>query len=181
MANLIAIVDSNDNVTGYDEKQKVHVEGMLHRAFSIFVFNSDGKLMLHQRALGKYHSPGLWTNTCCSHLPAGMEMEQAVHQRLMEEMGFDVDLEFIEKFHYRIDFDNGLTENEIDHIYIGFYDDHPKPNASEVEHYEWIDLPDLKKDIELNPQKYTYWLKHIMKYHYTDLLVALEKNQKLQR
>jgi isopentenyl-diphosphate delta-isomerase len=178
MNNLIATVDKNDRVTGYDEKQKVHVEGLLHRAFSIFIFNSAGELMMHQRALMKYHSPGLWTNTCCSHLPEGLDMEQATHLRLMEEMGFDAELKFVEKFHYRIDFDNGLTENEIDHIYIGFFDGDPKPDADEVESYAWMTLPNLKADIEANPQKYTYWLKHIMEHYYSELCHALAKYQK---
>ncbi len=173
MNNLIALVDTNDKVTGYDEKQKVHLEGLLHRAFSIFVFNSKGELMVHQRALEKYHSPGLWTNTCCSHLPEGMEMEEATHRRLVEEMGFDVELAYVDKFHYRIDFDNGLTENEIDHIYIGFFDGLPNPNAQEVESYEWISLYDLQRDVKANPHKYTYWLKHILAHHYDTLESAL--------
>lgn len=169
MTDIIALVNENDEVIGFDEKQKVHIDGLLHRAFSIFVFNSEGKLMLHQRALSKYHSPGLWTNTCCSHLPQGTNMDNAVHQRLVEEMGFDAELEFVTKFKYRASFNNGVTENEIDHIYVGFYDGLPKPNAQEVESYAWITLPDLKRDIEANPQKYTYWLKHIVEYHYDEL------------
>ena len=169
MTGIIALVNKNDDVIGFEEKGKVHIEGLLHRAFSIFVFNKAGELMIHQRALSKYHTPGLWTNTCCSHLPKGMTMDDAVHQRLMDEMGFDVDLQYITKFQYRASFDNGLTENEIDHIYVGFYDGLPKPNPHEVENYAWIALPELKSDIEVNPQKYTYWLKHIIEHHYDDV------------
>ncbi|MDX9847058.1 MAG: isopentenyl-diphosphate Delta-isomerase [Tenuifilaceae bacterium] len=174
MSGSIALVDKHDRVIGYGEKYDVHKEGLLHRAFSIFVFNSANELMIHQRAHEKYHSPGLWTNTCCSHLPKGSEMDQAIHVRLLDEMGFDTPLHFVEKFHYRIDFDNGLTENEIDHIYIGFYEDNPHPNSIEVANYKLITMQNLKEDIAKNPDNYTYWLKHIMAHHYQQILDAVE-------
>ncbi len=174
MSGSIALVDKHDKVIGYGEKHDVHKEGLLHRAFSIFVFNSANELMIHQRAHEKYHSPGLWTNTCCSHLPKGSEMNEAIHIRLLDEMGFDTTLHFVEKFHYRIDFDNGLTENEIDHIYIGFYEDNPNPNAEEVANYKWITMQNLRYDIAKNPDSYTYWLKHIMAHHYHQIVDAVE-------
>ena len=173
--NRIALVNQNDEIIGFAEKQEAHLKDFMHRAFSIFVFNSEGELMLHQRAFDKYHSPGLWTNTCCSHLPEGMEMEEAVHVRLREEMGFDVELQYLTKFHYRIEFSNGLIENEIDHIYVGFYNELPNPDPSEVAGYKWMSLPELKLDIDLNPDNYTYWLKHIIHNHYEDLDCALQQ------
>jgi isopentenyl-diphosphate Delta-isomerase len=175
MKDLIALVNPNDEITRFAEKQMVHIEGLLHRAFSVFVFNSQGELMIHQRAHEKYHSPSLWTNTCCSHLPPGMEMEEAVHSRLIDEMGFDTQLKFVEKFHYKIEFDNGLTENEIDHIYVGLYDGKPFPNNDEVAGYKWISLPDLKEDIGKNPDQYTYWFKYIIDNHYNSLVQELVK------
>lgn len=173
--NRIALVNQNDEIIGYAEKHEAHKRDLMHRAFSIFIFNSEGLLMLQQRAFDKYHSPGLWTNTCCSHLPEGMEMEQAIHVRLIEEMGFDVDLQYLTKFHYRVEFSNGLTENEIDHIFVGFYNEQPNPDSSEVSGYKWISLPELKQDIEMNSDSYTYWLKHIIKNHYDELDCALQQ------
>lgn len=172
MDNLIAIVNPNDEVIGFSDKASVHRKGLLHRAFSIFVFNSNEELMLHSRANDKYHSPGLWTNTCCSHLPDGMEMDQATHIRLDEEMGFDTDLQYVTKFHYRIEFGNGLIENEIDHIYVGYYDGIPNPDPVEVSGYKWMTLHDIKKDIDDYPDNYTYWLKHIIKHHFEELVSA---------
>lgn len=174
MRSSIALVDANNKIIGFAEKHDVHAKGLLHRAFSIFVFNHANELMLHQRAHEKYHSPGLWTNTCCSHLPQGMEMDEAIHTRLLDEMGFDTQLDFVDKFHYRIDFENGLIENEIDHIYIGAYSENPTPNPNEVADYKWVTLPTLKEDIAKIPHKYTYWLKHIMSNHYEELITAVE-------
>lgn len=173
MDNLIALVNPNDEVIGFSDKNSVHIAGELHRAFSIFVFNSKGELMLHKRALDKYHSPGLWTNTCCSHLPKGMKMEEASHTRLFEEMGFDTEMQYVTKFHYRVEFGNGLIENEIDYIYIGLYNENPNPNPTEVAEYKWMALHDVSKDIDLNPDNYTYWVKHIFKNHLSELQAAL--------
>jgi isopentenyl-diphosphate delta-isomerase len=169
MESFIATVNSNDEIVDFKPKYEVHRKGLLHRAFSIFVFNAKGEVLLQQRAFGKYHSPGLWTNTCCSHLPENLSMEETVHQRLVEEMGFDTELNFVGKFHYQVDFDNGLTENEIDHIFIGFYNNNPKPNPDEVANYKWISLNDLLEDVEQKPNNYTYWLKHILE-NYISLL-----------
>ena len=175
MENLIAEVNCNDEIIKYSEKSYVHHKGLLHRAFSIFAVNYRGEVLLHKRAYEKYHSPGLWTNTCCSHLSEGMEMEDAIHLRLREEMGFDTDLQYVGKFHYKAEFNNGLVENEIDHIYIGLYNDNPTPNPEEVADYRWCNLDELKRDIEKNPNIYTYWLKHIVKHHWALLENSIQQ------
>jgi isopentenyl-diphosphate delta-isomerase len=166
---LIALVDSNDNIIGYDEKLKVHEEGSLHRAFSVFVFNANGELLLQQRAHEKYHSPGLWTNTCCSHLLEGLTMESCVHDRLAFEMGFDCPITYKFKFTYHTPFDNGLTEHETDHVYFAKWEGMPSFNKDEVADFKWIAIPDLKKDMKNHPGKYTYWFKYIMKHHENEL------------
>ncbi|MDA3893130.1 MAG: isopentenyl-diphosphate Delta-isomerase [Salinivirgaceae bacterium] len=159
---LIALVDTNDNITGYDHKLKVHEKGTLHRAFSIFIFNKKGKMLIHQRAHEKYHSPGLWTNTCCSHLLENMNMEACVHDRLQHEMGFDADVDFQFKFTYRETFGSGLTEHETDHVYFGEWEGLPHPNPDEVADFTWVKVDDLIKLISEFPEQYTYWFKHIM-------------------
>lgn len=166
MENLIALVDINDKVIGYDDKMVVHRKGLLHRAFSIIVFNNKGQILLQRRALGKYHSAGLWTNTCCSHLHKEVEMETFVHQRLVEEMGFDCELKFIKTFHYRIDFQDGMIENELDHVYVGRFDSSPKPNPAEVCDWRWVNVDELYNDIQTNPDKYTYWFKYMLENHH---------------
>ena len=155
----ILLVDEEDNEKGFEEKLKVHKEGKLHRAFSIFVFNSKGELLLQRRAKGKYHSGGLWTNTCCSHQRQGERLEEAVHRRLKEEMGFDCDMEEAFTFSYRAEFDNGLVENEVDHVFIGRFDGEPKENPEEFDQWKWIRIDELERDVKENPDKYTYWLK----------------------
>lgn len=162
MEQFIALVNENDVVIGYEEKQLVHSKGLLHRAFSIFVINSNGELLLQRRALEKYHSPGLWTNTCCSHLIKGFTMDECIHQRLIDEMGFDCELQFVKKFQYRVEFGDGLIENELDHIYVGRFDSEPKPNPTEVCNYRWVAVPQLFDDVKTNPEMYTYWFKHII-------------------
>jgi isopentenyl-diphosphate delta-isomerase len=159
---LIALVDSTDSIIGYEDKMKVHREGTLHRAFSIFIFNKNKELMLQQRAWQKYHSPGLWTNTCCSHLLQHMTMEQCIHDRLSFEMGFDCPMEYKLSFTYQAHFDNGLTEHETDHVYIGNWEGIPNVNPDEVAAYRWISIPDLKKEMENRPENFTYWFKIIM-------------------
>jgi len=162
LTHSIALVDTNDNVIGYEEKHLTHSKGLLHRAFSVLVFNSKGELLLQRRALNKYHSAGLWTNTCCSHMPQGVAWEQFIHTRLFEEMGFDCDLKFETKFHYQVDFGDGMIENEIDHIYVGYFDGTPKPNPDEVCEWAWVGLDFMLEDIEHQPEKYTYWFKNII-------------------
>jgi len=158
----IILVDEKDNEIGKGEKMQVHKDAKLHRAFSIFVFNSDGKLMIHQRNKDKYHCGGLWTNTCCSHPRAGESLDDAVKRRLQEEMGFTTDMRKVFDFIYKVKFDNGLTEHEFDHVFFGKYDDDPKPNPEEVQDWKWVDLRELRNDIDENPDKYTYWFKDII-------------------
>jgi isopentenyl-diphosphate delta-isomerase len=159
MTENIILVDEKDNVIGTEEKIKIHQEGKLHRAFSIFIFNSNGELLLQRRAKSKYHSGGLWTNTCCSHQREGESLEEAIHRRLKEEMGFDCELKEAFTFTYKVKFDNGLSENEYDHVFMGRYEGEPNPNPEEVDEWKWIKLEELKQDTQENPDNYTYWLK----------------------
>ena len=159
MPNKIILVDKEDNEIGTEFKLKAHKEGKLHRAFSIFIFNSKGELLLQRRALKKYHSGGLWTNSCCSHPNPGEEILFSVHRRLKEEMGFDCDMEEIFSFIYKARLDRGLTENEFDHVFIGKFDGTPEINKKEAEEVKWVSYDFLEKDIKENPEKYTYWFK----------------------
>ena len=157
----VILVDTADSELGTMEKMEAHEKAVLHRAFSVFIFNDRGELMLQQRAAHKYHSPLLWTNTCCSHQRQGESNIQAGKRRLQEEMGFEVDLE--EKFHfvYKAEFDNGLTEHELDHVMVGYYNEKPIINPEEVASWRWIDMEVLQKDMKDNPQDYTVWFKII--------------------
>ena len=154
----IILVDKSDNQVGQGEKMAVHREGKLHRAFSIFILNSKRELFLQKRAEEKYHSGGLWTNTCCGHPRAGEDLMAAAHRRLKEEMGFDTDLHEKFSFIYRVELDD-LTENEFDHVIVGYYENEPIPNPEEVSDWKWISVEDLKEDIKSNPDDYTYWFK----------------------
>ena len=167
----VILVDTNDSEIGKMEKMQTHIEGRLHRAFSIFVFNSKGELLLQQRENGKYHSGGLWTNTCCSHPRVGEDIKEAVHRRLKEEMGFDCDLREKKTFLYHAKFDNDLIEHELDHIFIGYYNGVPIPNKEEVENWKWISTKDLKKELEAEPDKFTYWFKFSIE----DVLAIIEE------
>lgn len=158
MENVI-LVDEQDREIGTEEKMKVHQEASLHRAFSVFIFNSRGQLLLQRRAAGKYHCGGLWTNTCCSHPRPGESVEEAAHRRLKEEMGFDAPLQKAFHFIYKAPFSNGLTEHELDHVFLGKWDGEPTPNPEEVGDCKWISPEELQKDIQENPEKYTEWLK----------------------
>lgn len=157
----IAIVNIYNQIIGYQDKLEVHREGILHRAFSIFVFNEKREMLLQQRAFSKYHSPGLWTNTCCSHATENKEFETSIHERLMEEMGFDCKLDYQFLFKYKVDFENGLIEHEIDHVYFGFSSEDPNPNPEEVAAYCWVNAKDIRDEIKKHPEKFTYWFKLI--------------------
>lgn len=159
MEELVILVDHDDRETGVMEKIQAHREALLHRAFSVFVFNSKGELMLQQRALGKYHSPGLWTNTCCSHPRPGEDTEAAAHRRLQEEMGFDCTLTKIFHFTYKAPFDNNLTEHEVDHVFVGFSDTLPVINPEEVESYRFATLDDISVEMAENPELFTVWFQ----------------------
>ncbi len=163
MEEKVILVNEKDDQLGLMGKMEAHQKAVLHRAFSVFVFNKKGELLLQQRALDKYHSPGLWTNTCCSHQRDGESNIEAGKRRLEEEMGFSCDLEELFWFVYKAPFDNGLTEHELDHVMIGYYDQDPKINKEEVASYQWMLLEDVKKDIDMRPELYTEWFKIIFK------------------
>lgn len=156
----VILVDENDNEIGSEEKMKAHEDGgKLHRAFSIFIFNSKGELLLQKRAASKYHFGGLWTNACCSHPHPGEPIEKTVHDKLKQEMGMDTGLEEAFTFIYRAEADNGLTEHELDHVFIGRFDGEPEPNPEEADDWKWIGIGELQKDIKENPDEYTPWFK----------------------
>lgn len=157
----VILVDKNDVQLGIMPKMQAHELALLHRAFSVFIFNDKNELMLQQRALHKYHSPGLWTNTCCSHQREGESNVEAGKRRLMEEMGFVTELEETTSFIYKAPFDNGLTEHEYDHVLVGYYNDEPKLNNDEVSNWKWMPLKEVKEDIKKRPQEYTEWFKII--------------------
>ncbi|MGO4911443.1 isopentenyl-diphosphate Delta-isomerase [Leeuwenhoekiella sp. W20_SRS_FM14] len=158
---LVILVDENDQQVGLMPKMEAHEKALLHRAFSVFVFNENKELMLQRRALHKYHSPGLWTNTCCSHQREGESNIAAGKRRLMEEMGFVTELEESISFIYKAPFDNGLTEHEFDHILLGNYEGLPNLNPDEVSEWKWMSLEDIKLDMISNPDVYTEWFKII--------------------
>jgi isopentenyl-diphosphate delta-isomerase len=162
MQEMVILVDEHDNEIGLMEKQEAHVKALLHRAFSVMVFNDKGEMLLQQRALSKYHSGGLWTNTCCSHPRQGETTEQAAHRRLQEEMGFDCELTWHQSFIYKAPFDNGLTEHELDHVFIGKYNLNPMVNLTEVHTFQWISLPELNRQLRDEPEKFTVWFRMIM-------------------
>jgi len=167
MEEQVILVDKDDKPIGLMNKMEAHEKALLHRAFSVFVFNEKGELMLQQRAAHKYHSPLLWANTACSHQREGESNVKAGRRRLQEEMGFSTELKEIFSFIYKAPFDNGLTEHEFDHVLIGRFDDEPKINPDEVASYKWMKLDDVKKDIESNPEIYTAWFKIIFKESYS--------------
>ena len=166
----VILVDTNDEPVGLMAKMAAHEQGILHRAFSVFILNNKNEVMLQQRASQKYHSPLLWTNTCCSHQRAGETNIVAGKRRLMEEMGFVTDLKELFHFIYKAPFDNGLTEHELDHVMIGRYDGDPIINKEEVEDWKWMKIEAIKEDMVANPQLYTIWFKIIFDefYHYLE-------------
>ena len=159
----IILVDENDIQVGAMEKLKTHEKGLLHRAFSIFVRNDKGECMLQKRALGKYHSGGLWSNTCCGHPRDGEDLESAAHRRLNEEMGLDCPLREVFTLTYQANLDHGLKENEFLHVLVGAYDNGPVLNPEEADDWKWIPEDELKKDIAKNPNNYTQWFGIILK------------------
>jgi isopentenyl-diphosphate delta-isomerase len=156
---FVILVDQNDHEVGQMEKFAAHEGGRLHRAFSVCVFNSRQELLLQQRAWGKYHSAGLWTNTCCSHPRPGESLENAVHRRLQEEMGFDCEMQEIFHMQYRLPFSNGLTEHEYDHVFIGISDQLPKPNQDEVAGWQYMTLPEISSTLEDHSILFTDWFQ----------------------
>lgn len=157
----VILVDENDVSRGVMEKMEAHQKGELHRAFSIFVFNSKNELLLQRRALNKYHSGGLWTNTCCSHPLPDENIKESAHKRLQEEMGFDCVLNSAFHFIYKTDLDNGLTEHELDHVFIGHYDSNPIINSEEAMDWQYMAIDEIKENLKINPEQYTVWFKII--------------------
>jgi len=162
----VILVNEFDEQIGLMPKMEAHEKAVLHRAFSVFIFNDKQELMLQQRALTKYHSPGLWTNTCCSHQRDGETNINAGKRRLQEEMGFVTELKETTSFIYKAPFDNGLTEHEYDHILVGYYNDDPKLNFEEAADWKWMPLEEIKVDIALHPENYTAWFKIIFSKFY---------------
>src|SRR4030095_8478210 len=155
----VILVDDNDNAIGEIEKVEAHLKGLKHRAFSIFIFNSGGEMLLQQRALSKYHSAGLWSNACCSHPRPGEKTELAAARRLSEELGFTTPLQKIFDFVYKVSFANGLTENEFDHVFVGTYDGVVSTDPAEVSDWSYKSMEEIKKDLREGPGKYTEWFQ----------------------
>lgn len=162
----VILVNEKDEQIGLMPKMEAHEKAVLHRAFSVFIFNSNNELMLQQRAAHKYHSPLLWTNTCCSHQRHGESNLDAGMRRLEEEMGFTTSLKETTSFIYKAPFDNGLTEHELDHILVGYFNDDPVINPDEVADWKWISLESVKSDMATNPEFYTAWFKIIFEKFY---------------
>ena len=153
------MVDEQDNPKGTMEKMEAHHKGVLHRAFSIFIFNKAGEVLLQQRADSKYHNGGLWTNTCCSHPAPGEDLSNSAVARLQDEMGFTTGIVPAFNFTYKATFQNGLTEHEFDHVFIGYYDGPVNPNPEEVKQAEFCNVNDISKEILENPSKFTVWFR----------------------
>lgn len=166
MIDSVILVDSNDRELGTEEKLKAHQEGKLHRAFSVLLFNDKKELLLQQRALSKYHSGGLWTNCCCSHPRPQEEMISSIRRRLYEELFIPVSekiqLNQFGSFIYRTEFENGLIEHELDHLYIGYYQKTPVINHEEAIAYRWSSLEAIKNEINKHPEKFSFWFKEII-------------------
>lgn len=155
----VILVDENDTPIGSMEKMEAHEKALLHRAFSVFIFNSKNEMLIHQRAHSKYHSGGLWTNACCSHPRENETAEQAAHRRLVEEMGFDCPINFRFSFIYKAELDQGLTEHEFDHVFTGVYESEIKPNPEEVADYRFLSLDQLRAELNSTPDLFTEWFK----------------------
>jgi isopentenyl-diphosphate Delta-isomerase len=158
----VILVDKHDNAIGTMEKMEAHHRGALHRAFSVLVFNSEGKILLQKRSANKYHSAGLWTNTCCSHPQPGENMEDAARRRLREEMGIEIQPDFAYKFIYKTELDQQLIEHEFDYVFIGKFSGEPVINPEEVQEWKYADLNWVRQDMIEHPDQYTYWFKLIV-------------------
>ena len=173
----VILVNQENEQIGTMPKMEAHEKALLHRAFSVFIVNDDGEIMLQQRAASKYHSPLLWTNTCCSHQRVGESNLDAGKRRLQEEMGFEAELKELFSFIYKAPFDNGLTEHEYDHVMIGNFNTEPKINPEEVEAWKWMSPELVKKDITNNPKEYTVWFKIIFEKFYQHLFNTTANNE----
>lgn len=155
----VILVNENDEVVGHMDKLEAHEKGLLHRAFSVFIFNTKGEMLLQRRAMDKYHSAGLWSNTCCSHPRPDEGVEQAASRRLKEEMGLQCELKSIFSFQYKVDFENGLTEHEMDYVLVGVTNEMPKPNRTEVMDWKFMSNLEIERELKADPEKYTYWFR----------------------
>ena len=167
--DFVILVNKNDKKIGLMPKMEAHKKGALHRAFSVFIFNNKNELMIQKRNINKYHSPGLWANTCCSHQKDGESNISAGKRRLLEEMGFCVELNEIGSFIYNVGVDNGLIEHELDYILVGKYNGNVKINSDEVDNWKWMSLDNIKDDVRKRSKNYTEWFKIIMDNYYTQL------------
>jgi isopentenyl-diphosphate delta-isomerase len=163
MSEQVILVDSRNRELGIMDKTEAHQRGILHRALSIFIFNSKGELLVHRRAMGKYHSSGLWSNTCCSHPRPGEEVSDAAARRLKEEMGMSATLTELFDFIYKADLGNGLYEHEADHVFTGITDADPTPDENEVMEWKWMHPEAISSDMDVNPNNYTIWFQLIFK------------------
>ena len=162
----VVLVDKNDNQIGLMPKMEAHLKGILHRAFSVFLVNSQNQILLQKRSANKYHSGGLWTNTCCSHPRDGENIIDAGKRRLFEEMGIKTDLKVAFNFTYKAELENGLIEHEYDHVLIGEFNETPILNKDEAEDWKWISMEDVRKDIVENETDYTVWFVIAFEYFY---------------
>ncbi|MCX8080956.1 MAG: isopentenyl-diphosphate Delta-isomerase [Bacteroidia bacterium] len=164
---FVILVDENDRELGVCEKIQAHREGKLHRAFSLIVFNQNDEMLIHKRAKGKYHSAGLWSNSCCSHPKPGETITEAVIRRSKEELGIHISIPVLKgKFIYKKTFENGLTEHELDYVFEVVSIENPQPNPAEVEEVKFLSIQELKKEININPEQFTYWFKEIINRFY---------------
>ncbi|MGB0402668.1 MAG: isopentenyl-diphosphate Delta-isomerase [Salibacteraceae bacterium] len=177
MAELsVILVDENDNPLGTMEKMLAHEKGVLHRAFSVFLFNSNNEILLQKRALNKYHAPGLWTNSCCSHQAVGESNVEAAKRRVFEELGIHVESKEAFTFTYRADMGNGLTEHEFDHVLIGAFEGECFPNSDEVMDYSYVSIENIELDMNQKPEKYTPWFRIVF-----PKLIAYLQTQKVSK
>ena len=164
----VILVNKNDKIIGQKEKIQAHIDADLHRAFSVLLYNSKGEMLIHKRANSKYHCPNMWTNACCSHPTPGESRNDAAKRRMKEELGYE-NIKLIKKFTftYKKEFDNGLTENEIDTVFVGFTENNPpKINPDEIQVWKWISISELLEDIKLNRPKYSFWFQKILAIYY---------------
>lgn len=175
-AEFLILVDENDTELGQMEKLEAHQKGLLHRAFSILIFNSNQEILLQQRAASKYHSPLLWTNTCCSHPRPKETIDVAAKRRLKEEMNLEVPLKNVFSFRYRAELDKNLIEHELDHVLFGFSDENPILNPEEAADFRWISLSDLKLEIQQNKSNFTQWFLILMNEHFEKIQTHIQKH-----
>jgi isopentenyl-diphosphate delta-isomerase len=168
----LILVDNNDAAIGTMEKLEAHRIGALHRAFSVVLYNARGEMLIQKRAPGKYHSPNLWSNSCCSHPRPGEATNDAVKRRLREELGLEAETRFHFRFEYRVDFGNGLIEHEMDHVYVGHTDQQPVLNPKEISDYAFVSPEALQEQMQKTPDIFTYWFHLIMQKLYKDAGIA---------